>query len=90
MTTRISTPTKDEIAKRISRFDQLQPMSTAKDLDWVPQSAMDIIYARGQQTMSIDSVEFDNVPDTIFEVPEGLVKPAPPPGATDPAPRQPK
>jgi quercetin dioxygenase-like cupin family protein len=46
MTTGIYTPTKQEIESRISRFDKLQPMSTAKDLGWVPQGAMDVIFAR--------------------------------------------
>jgi quercetin dioxygenase-like cupin family protein len=63
MTTRISTPTKDELAKRIGRFDQLQPMSTAKDLDWVPQPAMDIIYARKIMPVILDDTKnpFGNV-----------------------------
>ena len=38
--------TKDEIAGRVARFDQLQPMSTSKDMADVPQEAMDIIFAR--------------------------------------------
>jgi quercetin dioxygenase-like cupin family protein len=46
MTTGIYTPTKQEIESRVSRFDKLQPMSTAKDLGWVPQGAMDVIFAR--------------------------------------------
>jgi quercetin dioxygenase-like cupin family protein len=46
MSTGIYTPTKDEVAQRIGRFQQLQAMSIAKDLAWVPQEAMDIVYAR--------------------------------------------
>jgi quercetin dioxygenase-like cupin family protein len=46
MQTEIRTPTREELAKRIARFDALQPMSTAKDLDWVPQPAKDVIFAR--------------------------------------------
>lgn len=45
------------------------------------------IYARGQQLMTIESVEFDTVPDTTFEVPADLTKPKSPPDATDPAPK---
>jgi len=39
-------PTHEELAKRVARFDRLQPMSTVKDLASVPQDAMDIIFAR--------------------------------------------
>lgn len=46
MTTGIYTPTKEELDKRIGRFTHLQPMSTAKDLGWVGQDAMDVFYAR--------------------------------------------
>src|SRR5688572_2476707 len=42
----IVTPTREELDKRIGRFEQLQPMSTSKDLGWVPQAAMDIVYSR--------------------------------------------
>jgi quercetin dioxygenase-like cupin family protein len=56
MTNAIYTPTKDELEKRISRFDRLQPMSTAKDLGWVPQGAMDIIYARKLMPVVLDDV----------------------------------
>ena len=38
--------TKEEMARRVARFDQLQPMSTAKDMADVPQDAMDVIFAR--------------------------------------------
>ncbi len=38
--------TKEEIAQRVARFDQLQPMSTAKDMADVSQDAMDVIFAR--------------------------------------------
>lgn len=53
----IYTPTKDELGSRISRFDQLQPMSTAKDLGWVPQAAMDIIYARKLMPVVLDDTK---------------------------------
>ena len=38
--------TKEEISQRVARFDQLQPMSTSKDMADVPQEAMDVIFAR--------------------------------------------
>ena len=38
--------TKEEIAQRVARFDQLQPMSTARDMADVPPAAMDVIFAR--------------------------------------------
>ncbi len=38
--------TKEELAQRVARFDQLQPMSTSKDMADVPQEAMDVIFAR--------------------------------------------
>ncbi|MBI3516380.1 MAG: cupin domain-containing protein [Proteobacteria bacterium] len=46
MTAAIRTPSRAELDKRIARFEQLQPMSTSKDLDWVPQPAKDIVFAR--------------------------------------------
>lgn len=39
-------PSREELAQRVARFDQLQPMSTAKALADIPQEAMDIIFAR--------------------------------------------
>ncbi len=39
-------PSREELAQRVARFDQLQPMSTAKELADIPQEAMDIIFAR--------------------------------------------
>ena len=39
-------PSREELAQRVARFDQLQPMSTAKDLADIPQAARDIIFAR--------------------------------------------
>jgi mannose-6-phosphate isomerase-like protein (cupin superfamily) len=46
MRTDIKTPTREELDARIARLQSLQPMSTAKDLSWVPLAAMDIVYAR--------------------------------------------
>jgi quercetin dioxygenase-like cupin family protein len=57
MTTEINTPTQDELAKRIGRFANLEPMSTAKDLAWVPQGAMDIIFARTISPVVLDDTK---------------------------------
>ena len=46
MANKIYTPTKEELDKRIGRFSALQPMSTAGDLGWVGQEAMDVFFAR--------------------------------------------
>ncbi len=46
MTNHIYTPTKEEIDSRVGRFDKLRPMSTAGDLGWVGQEAMDVFFAR--------------------------------------------
>lgn len=42
----IYTPTKEQVEARIARYDKLQPMSISTDLAWVPQQAMDVVYAR--------------------------------------------
>ena len=42
----IYTPSAEEVAARVGRFSALKPMSVAKDLAWVGQEAMDIIFAR--------------------------------------------
>ena len=46
MSTQIRNLSKEELDARIARYDKLQPMSTARDLAWVPQAAWDIIFAR--------------------------------------------
>ena len=38
--------TADEIRSRVARFEDLKPMSTAETLAWVPQDAIDVIFAR--------------------------------------------
>jgi quercetin dioxygenase-like cupin family protein len=53
----IYTPTKEEIDRRISRFDKLQVMSTADDLDWVGQEAMDLFYARKLMPVILDDTK---------------------------------
>ncbi|MBN42433.1 MAG: hypothetical protein CL573_02965 [Alphaproteobacteria bacterium] len=46
MPTEIFTPTAEEMDARIARYDELTPMSTTDDLDWVPQDAWEIFFAR--------------------------------------------
>ena len=57
MTTQIYTPTKEELDKRIGRFSELQPMSTANDLAWVGQDAMDVLYARKLMPVVLDNTK---------------------------------
>ena len=57
MATEIYTPTKEEIALRVSRFSALQPMSTATDLAWVGQEAMDVFYARKLMPVILDDTK---------------------------------
>ena len=49
--------TADEIGSRVARFTDLEPMSTAKDLDWVPQAAMDVIFARDLRPVIIEQTK---------------------------------
>ncbi|MDP6810347.1 MAG: cupin domain-containing protein [Kiritimatiellia bacterium] len=49
--------TAEEIQSRVARFDGLQPMSTSKDLDWVPQDAIDIIFARDLRPIIIENTK---------------------------------
>jgi len=53
----IYTPTKEEIAARVSRFSELKPMSTADDLAWVGQDAMDVFYARKLMPVILDDTK---------------------------------
>jgi len=46
MANQIYTPTADELDARIGRFDELRPMSTTTDLDWVPREAWEIFFAQ--------------------------------------------
>lgn len=57
MTVRIATPTMAELEKRVARYDKLQPMSTAKDLEWVPQAAKDVVYARKIMPIILDNTK---------------------------------
>lgn len=54
MSDEIYTPTKEEIASRVGRFDKLQAMSTAGDLGWVGQEAMDVFFARKIMPVILD------------------------------------
>jgi quercetin dioxygenase-like cupin family protein len=57
MSIKIATPTKAELEKRVARYDKLQPMSTAKDLEWVPQEAKDVVYARKIMPIILDNTK---------------------------------
>ena len=57
MKTKIYTPTIEELERRIGRFDKLQAMSTAKDLDWVGQDAMAVFYARKLMPVILDDTK---------------------------------
>ena len=46
--------TSAEIRSRVARFEDLKPMSTAEDLDWVPQDAMDVIFSRDLRPIIIE------------------------------------
>ncbi len=57
MTNEIYTPTKEEIDSRIGRFSDLRQMSTADDLEWVGQDAMDVFYARKLMPVILDDTK---------------------------------
>lgn len=57
MSNKIYTPTKEEIEARIGRYEDLQPMSTAGDLAWVGQEAMDIYFARRLSPVILDDTK---------------------------------
>jgi quercetin dioxygenase-like cupin family protein len=63
MSTIIYTPTREELEARIGRFERLQPMSTAKDLAWVPQAAKDVVFARKLMPVILEDTKnpFGNV-----------------------------
>ena len=42
----IHIPTAEQLGARVARYADLRPMSVATDLAWVPQGAMDVVYAR--------------------------------------------
>ena len=49
--------TAEEIQSRVARFGDLKPMSTAMELDWVPQDAMDVIFARDLRLIIIEKTK---------------------------------
>ena len=49
--------TAEEIRSRVARFTDLKPMSTSSDLDWVPQEAMDVIFARDLRPIIIEQTK---------------------------------
>ena len=57
MANKIYTPTKEEIQSRISRYKDLKAMSTAGDLDWVGQDAMDLFFARKIMPVILDDTK---------------------------------
>ena len=63
MSNEIYIPTKEELDSRISRFSELKPMSTADDLGWVGQDAMDVFYARKLMPVILDNTDnpFGNI-----------------------------
>lgn len=63
MANQIRTPTRDELDSRIGRFGDLQAMSTADDLGWVGQEAMDVFYARKIMPVILDDTKnpFGNI-----------------------------
>ena len=54
MSNPIYTPTKAQMDARLARFAALQPMTTADDLAWVPQAAMDVVFARKIMPVILD------------------------------------
>ena len=57
MTNRIYTPTREELESRIGRYADLQAMSTAGDLGWVGQEAMDVFFARKIMPVILDDTK---------------------------------
>ncbi len=54
----IYTPTRAELDRRVSRFGQLKQQTTVtKDLAWVPQEAIDIIFARQLMPVILDDTK---------------------------------
>lgn len=53
----VTTPTAEEIARRVARYDALRPMSTSDDLAHVPQAAKDIVFARELKPVILDDTK---------------------------------
>jgi quercetin dioxygenase-like cupin family protein len=54
MTNHIYTPSSEELNSRVARFDNLQQMSTFKDLEWMGQEAVDVMFARKLMPIMLD------------------------------------
>ena len=54
MTNHVYTPDEEELKSRIARFDDLQQMSTFKELEWVGQDVMDFMFARKLMPVILD------------------------------------
>lgn len=50
-------PSAEEIASRVGRYEALKPMSTAKELSWAGQEAMDIFFARTIMPVVLDDTK---------------------------------
>ena len=57
MTNQIYTPTREELESRIGRYADLRAMSTAGDLGWVGQEAMDVFFARKIMPVILDDTK---------------------------------
>ena len=57
MANRIYTPTREELESRIGRYADLRAMSTAGDLGWVGQEAMDVFFARKIMPVILDDTK---------------------------------
>ena len=70
MSNEIYTPTKEEVDSRIGRFTDLKQMSTADDLAWVGQEAMDLFYARKLMPVILDDTKnpFGNDAPIILKI----------------------
>ena len=53
----IYTPSAEELDRRIGRFEDLRNMSTAEDLEWVGQEAMDVFFARKLMPVILNDTE---------------------------------
>ncbi|MDP6926908.1 MAG: hypothetical protein QGG84_07465, partial [Rhodospirillales bacterium] len=54
MTNHVYTLDEEELKSRIARFDDLQQMSTFKELEWVGQDVMDFMFARKLMPVILD------------------------------------
>jgi hypothetical protein len=67
MTNHIYTPSSEELDSRIARFENLRQMSTFKDLEWIGQEAMDVMFARKLMPVMLDDTKnpFGNIAPII-------------------------